>query len=279
MVFTIKQTASHGSSNPIVARMLIQSSRLIEWSNISQEKQKNVLGIFHGLQKRLLKCSDAYAELINELMVSIENLEKSNDPRVKYVPHIMNLEIKIETILYEWKNFLRDLLGVINIFFDTKFDSASAFSSYKKEQYGKLAKWALTQFGNLSPFTEMIVSDQDWIAEIVRKRNAIEHPGGHSGILHIQNIQILPDGKFLVPTWYCDSNQPTDILQDIDSTINNLLTLAEDILINCIMQKSQFDDGMITFAEIPEEERDDTCPIRITVVPGERMRLKLPNNQ
>ncbi len=275
MTFSIKVTSNHGTSHPIAARMLFQSSELIKWADISQEKQENILSIIYVLQRRLLKCDDLYAKLANAFVETVEKNMESSDSRVKYVPHVIGLENDIETILYEWKNFLRDLLGVINIFFDTKFDSASAFCLSKNKQDGKLSKWAAREFGADSSFTQMLKSEQTWIGEVVRKRNAVEHPSGHSGVLFITNFELLPDGKVMIPTWRCDDAQPTSIFQDIEITIDNLLTLTEDILVNCILQKNKFGD-LVAFAEIPEGERSENCPIRIRVVPGQRMVEQLP---
>jgi hypothetical protein len=133
-------------------------------------------------------------------------------------------------------------------------------------------KWATETFGETDPFTTMLAGEQDWIEELIRKRNAVEHPRGHSGTLYIRNFERITENKFVAPTWHRDAMSRTDLFADIEVIMGNLLTLAEDILINCIVKRTKY--NIIQFVEIPEDQRNSNCPIRITaslkegVLPG-----------
>jgi hypothetical protein len=48
--------------------------------------------------------------------------------------------------------------------------------------------------------------------------------------------------------------------------LHNMLTLAEDLLVDLIKRKSKF-AALIDFVEIPIKDRDQHCPIRLRVVP------------
>ena len=99
----------------------------------------------------------------------------------------------------------------------------------------------------------------------------LEHPGGFSGTLRIENITSMPDGRFMAPRWYRDQNEKFGLFQDLQTVLDNMLTFGEDMLVSCINHCTPF--KLIQFAEIPEPERQPDCPLRIRVVidPG---RLK-----
>jgi len=233
-----------------------------------------VYGVYDGMKNRLLKCHEAQGRLSAALNETLAANHLNPDGTLKSRPHLIGLENEVETILYEQKNFLRDLLHVVNIFFDAEFDEASAFYDAKSGGDGKLTKWAKETFGGDDPFSEMLEYEQVWIGEVIRKRNAVEHPGGKSGTLHIVNFEQAPDGRFIMPVWYRDDMQPTGIFPDLEVLLDNLLTLAEDVLVSCIVHKGKH-GNMIAFGEIPEQERDKECPKRIRVVPGEAIRKLL----
>jgi hypothetical protein len=154
-------------------------------------------------------------------------------------------------------------LGVIEIFFGKKFDEASAFYDPKGKGSSDLVDWATKEFGASDGFTAMLLSEQEWTGELIRKRNAAEHPGGKSGTLHIENFTSAPDGRFFLPRWHRDQNDPFGLFPDLETSLDNMLTLGEDMLVSCIRHKTKF--NAIQFVEIPVEKRNPACPFRLTV--------------
>jgi hypothetical protein len=53
--------------------------------------------------------------------------------------------------------------------------------------------------------------------------DAVEHPGGRSGTLYIENLTLHPTGK-LVPPWWLNAGVGQNLLQAIDVTHVNLCT-------------------------------------------------------
>jgi hypothetical protein len=274
MAFTFKKISNYGTTNPVVARLNVQTHDLLQWADLPQQRRDDVFGIYDGMKNRLLKCHEAQSRLCAALDETLSDDHFNPDGTLKSRPYLIGLENEVETILYEQKNFLRDLLKVVNIFFNTEFDEASAFYDAKTGGDGKLTKWAKEALGGDDPFPEMLQHKQGWIGEVIRKRNAAEHPGGKSGTLHIVNFEQAPDGRFNMPVWYRDDMPPTGIFPDLEDLLDNLLTLAEDVLVSCIVHKNKHVD-MIAFVGIPEQERDKKCPKRIRAVPGEAMRKLL----
>jgi hypothetical protein len=136
---------------------------------------------------------------------------------------------------------------------------------FKKEaRFDKVLKWARVEFGDSDPFTIMLKEDEStWIKKIIKMRNAVEHPGGHSGVLHIENFDAIEDDRKILiiePVWYLKSEEKVPIAYEMDVMVLNLLTFCEETLILCL---EKFKKGFpIMLVEIPEKDRDEKCPIR-----------------
>ena len=247
----------------MVARLTVQTHRLLEWADISKEEKTNVYATYDGLKKRLLKCHEAQERLCKAWNETVDAEHFNPDGTLKSLPHVIGLDGEVETILYETKNYLRDLLGIFGIFFGVGFDEASYFYDARGNGSSKVVKWAVDSFGETDPFTMTLVSEHEWIEELIRKRNAAEHPGGHSGTLQFHNFEKTADNQFVAPAWHRDDLPRTEIFLDVKVTLDNLLTLAEDMLVCCITKRTRF--KIIKFVGIPEDKRDTNCPTRITV--------------
>lgn len=141
------------------------------------------------LTKRLLKIDDQVGRLIATMQAKDRELTEARSAgRHGHLPQFLGLEGEVETFLYDTKNYLRTVLGIINVFFDTAFNEASAWWDPKHDGAGELVKWATARFGANHPFTMMLVSEQPWVGDIIQRRNAVEHPGGRSGTLHIAKL-------------------------------------------------------------------------------------------
>ena len=269
MAFIIKKVSDHGTSNPIVARLGVQTSELIKFYPISKKKREDVFGIYHQkVQPRLLQCYELKEKLLSSLTTIDEEfnnkgLQTQSSGRVATVPQVMKLQEDCETYLYNVKSALRDIAGIFDLLFGEKFTEA---------RYDKIHKWDEKKFGENDKLTTLIKQDHDlWVKRIVSMRNAVEHPGGHSGYLYIHNIEIASDTEtkrpiFVPPTWNLNNEPRVPVLNDLNTYIWNALEFAEDIL---VLSLEKFDKKFpIVVTQIPEEERDQSCPVRL------RMTLK-----
>lgn len=273
MAFEVKKISNYGTQHPVVARLKVQTHELLQWADLSKDKQAAVMAVYFELADRLLKCHEVHGRLTAAFKTTMEEFRPSADPRIKNVPHLIGLKGEVETFLYEAKNYLRALLGVIEIFFDASFDEASALYDPKGKGTSDLVAWATKTFGASDHFTTMLVSEQEWVGELIRKRNAVEHPGGKSGTLHIENFTPSPDGRFILPRWHRDANELFGLFPDLETYLENLLTLGEDMLVSCVHHKTRHQ--IIQFVEIPVVDRRPECPVRLTVQ-IDRSKLKPP---
>lgn len=262
-LFTIKKVSNYGTVYPFIARLKVQPRELIQWAELSEPERGQVLVVYFEVADRYIKCHEAAARLFSAVEVALKDIKPSSNARVMHVPYAIGVNAEVETFLYEAKNYLRDLLKVMNIFFGTSFIEASQFfdADWKSYDAVTVTKWAAANFGADDPFTLMLSSESVWISNLIQNRNAVEHPGGKSGTLHIDNIQPAPNGRFFPPLWHRDQNPPTSLIDDIRVIMDNLLTLAEDLLVSCIHHKTRF--GIVRFVEVPEQERNPECPVRL----------------
>lgn len=266
MGFTVHKVSDYGTSNFIVARTSVQIRELLQPISIEKEKEEKIYELFFmKIQPRLIRCY----EISNKISGDLEKIEadlKKNGIKTQSagefveVPHVIQLSEDVEAYLYNAKSVLRDLAGLFEIFFNKKFDHS---------RYNDILKWAKKYFVKDHPISKFIEANQPWLTDIVHRRNAVEHPGGYSGHLHIKNTEFVDDKKnphFIPPTWYMNENPPSSIHNDIQIILRNLLEFCE-ILFVLILQTIESPISL-RFYEIPEEERKLKAPVRFGVTIG-----------
>ena len=110
----------------------------------------------------------------------------------------------------------------------------------------------------------MLKTDESlWIGPLITMRNAVEHPGGRSGTLHVENFTAEVAGSTITvvePVWHLDNDEKSPIVRDTGVFTDNLLTLCEQTLILC---SEKFKKNLpIVVAEVAEADRDPHCPVR-----------------
>lgn len=267
MTFQLLKISDQGTSNPIVARLSVQTSELIKFCPRGDYFHKSVLSLFHdSVQKHLLECDQIAQDIANEVLeidaeIGDEGLKTQAQGRVIEVPHILRLIPRVEQFLYCAKSALRDLANIFDLFFEKKFDAA---------RYDKIIEWACVEFGEDSELAYILKQDHDiWIKKLVSMRNAVEHPGGYSGQLHIRNISLVPPEHprypiLEAPRWNLNDEAEEPLVESLLTATSNILELSEDLLIICITMSGL--PEMVGFAEIPEDKRNPSCPIRLRAV-------------
>jgi hypothetical protein len=110
-------------------------------------------------------------------------------------------------------------------------------------------------------------------------RNAVEHPDGFGGKLVVANFTLCADKKVDEPTWHREKDgnaagEPSTIRADMETYINNLLTLGEHVFVSWASDHLKIPD-MMRVAFIPENKRNPICPIKWTVTASEHLEKLL----
>jgi hypothetical protein len=265
--------SSHGTSNPIVARLSVQTHELIQFCSVSKEKKDKIVSILHDeVQPRLLTCDHIAKAVVSEIegvknQITKEGLKTQAHGRVFQVPHVIDLEETVERYLYAAKSALRDVAKLLDPFLSKQFSEA---------RYDKIYKWCVQQFGKDDNLSKLIKEDQElWIKKLVKMRNAVEHPGGYSGHLHIHNFEVVflaenNQPSLIEPIWHLNDEPRVSIGHDLPVYVFNALEFAEDLLV-ILMRKAGLPEIVDVF-QIPESERNPDCPVRLIVSLREDMR-------
>jgi hypothetical protein len=107
----------------------------------------------------------------------------------------------------------------------------------------------------------------------------VEHPGEYSGFLTINNFRVnpTPGPPYIPPTWKRNDQPEVNIVAAMDEALHDMLTLAEDVLIHAMLQTTPF--KQIAFYEIPNEERNPQCPVRLRVTLLPEIQAKLGRSE
>lgn len=276
MDFVLTKTCEHGTTNPIVARLSVQSRQLMEPFRITRDTADAVWSIIHDkIQPELLNCYDIWIQVANDENRIITHVEKEgiktqSNGRVATIETIPKLYDFAKAFLYAAHASLREIKSLICYL----YDSDDQINKVEKGNYKDLIKWSKQKFGENDEFTRLI---EDYFtccfSEVWEKRNTIPHPGGYSGELHISNFTAVKESetkewKGVVPVWYRNSNAPSSIIHDMIVIIDNILRFSEDILVICLQKIGSIIPVLVL--EMPEKDRDRDCPIRLRATRDQR---------
>ena len=263
MPFVFKKILDHGTSHPVVARLQLQVRDLLNATAFDEPKRQAIFEASFNASLRLLRCYDFAVRLESACEKCEQEHKPTSNPQAASMPYVIGLEHDAETFLYEIKNFLREQTVVINTIFGTKFAEASEFFDARGNGDGQIAKWAFETFGPEARLGVFLQFHKDWIGEVIRMRNAIEHPGGYSGRMNIRNYETVADGTIRRPVWFRNDAAPSAMIEDMEGLCEHLLVFAEELIVLAVQMNLAA--PMLEVLQIPEGQRDPTCPKRFVV--------------
>jgi hypothetical protein len=261
----IQQILDQGTANPVIARLSIQTKDLLPFYDLPEDQRQEIFGLmFSDIQPKLLSCSRISEELAKEITdyqkrIAEVGVELQAGGNAYKIPAIFDLRLRAETFLYQGKSVLRDLTKVFLILFGKDFNNTPRFDL--------VVEWTEAEFGEQNELTKMLKTDESvWIRPLVKMRNAVEHPGGGSGTLHVQNFTAEVMGSTIVvlePVWYLNNDEKSPVVRDMRVFTDNLLTFCEQTLILCLEKFKK--DFPIVVVEVAEDDRDPSCPVRYKI--------------
>lgn len=173
MTFVIKKVSNHGTTNPIVARLGVQTSEIIDFFHLEKKQRDQVCeAYFNHVMPRLIKCDEITKSITEEseaIKADIlnDNLTTQSHGRVIELPQIKELVERSESFLYNAKSALRDIALIFGPLFGEQFSHS---------RYNKIRELMEKKYGTDAPIVRLLSDDESWIKHIVDMRNAIEHP-------------------------------------------------------------------------------------------------------
>ncbi len=243
-----------------MARLVLQMHDLLQCTRFTSDMRSKITDASFAVSERLVNCWKIQDKLVAACDNAERELPPSPGPHLLHLPHVIELQRDSETFLYEAKNFLRDLICIINIAFGTSFSEANQLFIRKKDS---ILVWAERTFHPDDPINVRLRLHKDWIKEMVFKRNAVEHPGGRRSGPSTSKTMPMIDGSLRRPVWYQDQDTPKNIENDMRLLCDNMLLFAEELIV-IIAQRAMIGTPFC-IREIPEQRRDRHVPMRFVV--------------
>lgn len=245
---------NRGSTDPIVARTVMQAGKIVSLYEFSHEKEVAIVYVFEKIRRHLHQCDDISRKIVKDIkektVILHKNLGESRSKRILHLPAAENLTNDLETYLYHAKLTFRELKDLFFYSLDKKFKQTT--------QYSHIADWAEKRFGKSNTLSRWLRNNCDWIQKIIDSRNAVEHPETHT--IEIKNFYATNDGTIHTPCWGLDDEPLHPILEDMEILTTNILEFSEILLLYCL--RNVKDISPIIIAEIPIENRDEDAPMR-----------------
>jgi hypothetical protein len=274
MPFEFKKVLEHGTTNPIVARLSLQTLEILTHCNASNDIQDKVRDLYmNSLLKKLMRCWEIEERFKRELAAAVNNYKPP--AAVNASVEVPQIEEECQDFLYGAKNFVRDVLQVVNHLYGTTFEQASEFYRAKKKRSQSLVEFAEKTFGADDGKTKFFKGAVPAIEELISMRNAVEHPDRLSGKLIIKNITLAADKTMDEPTWHRESHgkavyEPSSIRAGMETCISNLLHLGEGVFVSWASDHLKV-PGLMCVASIPENERNPDRPIKWIVTVNQHL--------
>lgn len=262
--FFVTKIAGKGTSNIIVARIFLQNERLLKSVvDIDTTAKEEVVATLFECKKDLLQLEeykDKYIALEDDWVKQWKKKENIRvEPNAVHFEEIIGIEEIVKNFLIWGVICLRHLPKLLSPLFGVTVDSLQ-----------KSKKYFESKLPQGHPFLKMLDEDSEWVKELYGLRAEAEHK-----TLKVQNIKLQWVNNKLQAV---APNIPEHgaVRQYLDVTLHNVFTFCEEFVVNCLIEKMI---PMVTVREIPENERDPSCPIRFveTLKPEYLKRLQKEN--
>jgi hypothetical protein len=273
MLFDVTKQLEHGTTNPIVARLTVQPLEILNHCKIAKAHQEKFIEVSTGeLAKRLLRCWEIKQGLCKEAERCRAEFKPPapGEPAVE-IPQIPRLREECEDFLYQAKNYLRDLLKLVNLLWGTQYEDASEWVKGKGGR-PSLKDFIVGKFGEKHVNVTFIRQYPACIEPFALMRDAVEHP--KSAQLVLKNF--TRDGRALrEPVWSLEKNGkveygPLPIIDDMDVAVRNLVVLAEDMLVMWAQVNLVAPEASEVRA-IPETRRNPASPVKYRIRPTDAL--------
>jgi hypothetical protein len=249
-----------GSSNPIVARVLLQGNEILKAAFFDGElDQDTITKQLHSCKETLLACermADTVGGHIDRIIADIteRGISKDNHGRgMNPFPQVPNLDTDCGTFLVQANRAIKLICELPKLLIGLdKSDS----------NFDHLAKRLGPVVGEDSPLVKFVRGNAPMVRYLIELRNFHEHPKDIETI--IQNFHVIPSGEIQAPNWKLvgiENQEARSVKDEMHAAIVFLIQLAETMLIYLVMHRVS---GQFPFVadEIPDENVDPNLPIK-----------------
>lgn len=257
MPFVASPVDDVGSSNPIIARVLLQGHEILKSATFESNVEKEaVTKHLHSCKESLVVCEKTAKRvktqidrIIHEVNTNGISTDKSGRA-VNPFPQVQDLDSDCATFLIQANRAIKLICELPRFFLP--LDKADSNFEY-------LGKRLATTVGSETPLTQFVMKNAGRIRYLIDLRNFHEHPKKKKTV--VDNFRLMPDATIRVPMWYLSEQQPRPIKEEMFDMINFLIQVAEAMLIYLVMYSVSKQFPFI-IEEIPEKDIDFKNPMK-----------------
>jgi len=248
-----------GTSNRIVARVLLQGNEILN-SFLADEEKKNAIRRQLHRCKELLVCCETVANRVDQRIEEIEQAVKQTGVPIRNgrvlnpLPQVENLEADCGTFLLEANRAIRVISGLPSLFIS--LDRADKNFDHLRERLSKA-------IGDDQDPTKFVAATAPVIRRLADMRNYFEHPAERKTV--VKNIHVLSDGTLSSPIWQLSGESPMPIGKDMLALVDFLVRVSEEMLIHLVLYC-----GRERFAfhvqATPDEQMDRNFPVKYKIL-------------
>jgi hypothetical protein len=253
--FTVSTVQNVGTSNRIVARVLLQGQEMLNMFLASQDKITAIRKQLHECKELLLRAEASATQVSSKIekveeQMRLAGIPLEKDRVLKSFPHVENLEADCSNFLVEVNRAIRAISGLPSMFIpleraDNNFDH--------------LGERLTEKVGADELVTKFVKANAGDIRHMVEMRNYLEHPIGRRTV--INNFHLLPDGKLSPPTWHLSHEAPVQIANDMVATIDFLICVTEEMLVHLITYSGR-ERFTFNVERTPDDQMDRDFPVK-----------------
>lgn len=94
--FVFQKVSNHGTSHPVVTRLLLQTEELLRFTRIDREVKEEVMTVFGELSRRLLQCHDIAERIFTERNRTVGQFISEFGTGSSRIPYVIGLETEAE---------------------------------------------------------------------------------------------------------------------------------------------------------------------------------------
>lgn len=221
-------TAEVGSSNPIVARILIQSHNMVSGNMFAPAVNGLAVTLhMHAMKEALLICNGISRKISTAIRESVEAIRSGQlnmgSGRTVSPPVVPDLEAECANFLIHAKRTIKLISELPGLFLRIK-GSHNNLADLGKALAGLL--------GGDHQLTKLALTWSPQAKYLIDLRNFHEHPRIKKTV--IRDFHVLADGSFSAPTWQVvggERAEPGFIEHEMTQSVELLLNLGEAVFL------------------------------------------------
>jgi len=264
MPWSNSTNATVGASNPIVARIVIQSVEALGNWPLRNGDPMVIKRHLHACKEEALACEAAYNRLKPHYDTAVQCVKEGKLPvqgNVIDCPSLPNLRDDVAAFLTSAKRALQSIGDVFNQFYvpDNK----------KPLVANANFEFAITRLESIQPPNQQFIDYLKKMVPIAKRfvelRNGLEHPTGKDAT-QLQDFRITPKG-IAAPAWGRTTLVPEGpILEEMHTFLDFVVVFFEYVFFFALLDNIAMNIPLEA-TPIPEAQIDPECPIHYRLTP------------